>query len=215
MEKLSRREREKRTREESMVTAAETLFARHGFENVSMDAIAKEAEFTKRTLYQYFSSKEDLYFAVILKGFKQLETYCDTAVEQGQTGFEKLRLVSRAYYQFYQDFPETFRLMNAIGRVKTTTENTPKREEFMQFDNRLFEGFARLIAAGQDDGSIRADIDAMQGAYMLAFTLTGFFAMLSEAGKTFTEHFALDQEEFSLFVLNFLSDALRTPVTES
>ncbi len=215
MEKLSRQEREKRVREESMVTAAETLFSQYGFENVSMDAIAKEAEFTKRTLYQYFRSKEDLYFAVILKGFKQLASYCNTAAEQGQTGFEKLRLVSLAYYQFYQDFPETFRLMNAIGRVKNATTNTPKREEFMQFDNRLFEGFARLIEAGQADGSIRADIDAMKSACTVAFMLTGFFAMLSETGKTFTEHFTLDQNKFSLFALDLLSDALRTTVSRT
>lgn len=209
MKKLSRREKEKLAREAAMVAAAEKLFAQHGFEHVSMDAIAKEAEFTKRTLYQYFSSKEDLYFAVILKGFKQLAVYCQTEVEKGQNGFEKLRLVSQAYYQFYKDFPETFRLMNYIGRVKTQAENVPKRQEFMQFDNQLFEGFARLIEEGKADGSIRADLDAMKGACTVAFVLTGFFYMLSETGKTFTKHFALDQEEFSLFALDLLSDALR------
>lgn len=210
MEKIGRRERERRVREESMVEAAEALFAQHGFENVSMDAIAKEAEFTKRTLYQYFSSKEDLYFAVILKGFKQLALYCETAAEQGKTGFEKLRAICLAYYRFYQDFPETFRLMNAIGRVKTATPSTPKREEFMQFDNALFEGFARIIESGQADGSIRPDIEPMQGACAMAFMLTGFFAMLSETGQTFIEHFALDQQAFSRFALDLLSDALRT-----
>ena len=106
MAKLSRRERERLVREESMVEAAERLFSEHGFENVSMDAIAKEAEFTKRS----------------------------------------------------------------------------------------------------------ADIDAKKGACTVAFALTGFFSMLSETGKTFTEHFALDQEEFSLFALDLFSDALRVKI---
>ena len=53
-----------------MIDAAEQLFFHHDFDSVSMDQVASEAQFTKRTLYQYFTSKEDLYCAVALKGFR-------------------------------------------------------------------------------------------------------------------------------------------------
>ena len=72
MENISRRDREKLTRENEIIQAAENIFRLEGYENASMDDIAREAQFTKRTLYQYFPSKDDLFFAVLLKG---LENY--------------------------------------------------------------------------------------------------------------------------------------------
>ena len=45
--------------------SAYTLFFREGFSRVSMDAIAKEAGLTKRSLYYHFESKDDLAAAVL------------------------------------------------------------------------------------------------------------------------------------------------------
>ncbi len=164
MEKLPRRAREKLAHEADILAAAEKLFTQHGFEQVTMDVVAKEAEFTKRTLYQYFPSKEDLFFAVVLRGFQQMAAYMGGASEQGTNGFEKLRLAARAYYQFYKDHPGTFRLMAYVGYVKSKGGRSPRREEWLQFDDKIFQAFAKLIEAGQADGSIRADLDAAQSA---------------------------------------------------
>ena len=209
MEKLPRREREKLAREAEILAAAEKLFTQHGFEQVTMDTVAKEAEFTKRTLYQYFPSKEDLFFAVVLRGFQQMFAYMGGASEQGANGFEKLKLAARGYYQFYTDHPGTFRLMAYVGYVKSKGTRSARREEWLKFDDTIFQSFATLIEAGKTDGSIRADLDATQTAYALAFLLTGFLNMLSVSGATFTTHFALDQETFSMSTLDLLLDSVR------
>ena len=47
---LSRRERERLVRESEIIAAAEKLFIVKGFDNTTMDEIAKAAEFTKRTV---------------------------------------------------------------------------------------------------------------------------------------------------------------------
>jgi len=207
MDTLSRREKEKKARETEIISAAEKLFYKNGFDNVSMDQIAGQAEFTKRTLYQYFAHKEDLYFAVALKGFKQLFAYCREAIEKGKSGFDKIRLSFMAYYRFYKDFPETFRLMNRIGYVKK--KESPKQQEWLWFDDYMFQALADVFEQGKADGSIRNDVDAVKGAYAVAFITTGFFHQLSETGQTFTRHFNLDQEEFSRFALDLLAYALR------
>ena len=53
-------------KEEQIIETARKLFRKFGFKKVSMDEIAREAGVTKRTIYSYFSSKEDLlkYFVV-------------------------------------------------------------------------------------------------------------------------------------------------------
>src|SRR5271154_2735736 len=50
---------------ESILAAAQRTFLAGGFGAVSMDAIAREAGASKATLYAYFSSKEELFGAVV------------------------------------------------------------------------------------------------------------------------------------------------------
>ena len=47
-------------KEEQIIEAARKLFYQFGFKKVSMDEIAKEANVTKKTIYMYFGSKEEL-----------------------------------------------------------------------------------------------------------------------------------------------------------
>ncbi len=47
-------------KEKQIINAARELFNQYGFKKVSMDEIAKKAGVTKRTIYKYFSSKQEL-----------------------------------------------------------------------------------------------------------------------------------------------------------
>jgi TetR/AcrR family transcriptional regulator, mexJK operon transcriptional repressor len=52
---------------ESILAAAQRAFLAYGFGAVSMDAIAREAGASKATVYAYFSSKEELFGAVVTR----------------------------------------------------------------------------------------------------------------------------------------------------
>ena len=51
-----RKEREKEQRRNEIVDAAEKLFFEKGYEGVSMDDVARDAELAKGTLYLYFKN---------------------------------------------------------------------------------------------------------------------------------------------------------------
>ena len=72
---IERKEKERLIRKNDMINAAERVFFKKGFENSTMDDIAKEAEFTKKTIYSYFKSKEELYYEIMLLGFKALNAF--------------------------------------------------------------------------------------------------------------------------------------------
>lgn len=212
MDQLSRREKEKRTREAEIIAAAEKVFYVKGFDGASMDEVAKAAQFTKRTVYQYFTNKEELYFAIAIKGFKQLLSYFEAAIAKGETGFEKIRLSGLAYYQFYKDCPDAFRLLNHCRFTKIKAEESPIHQEMMVLEKMMFEMFTKAMESGKADGSIRSDLDARKGAYFVVSVSIGFLNMFSEAGMGFGQHYALDQEEFILFGLDLLCDAIRGKV---
>jgi AcrR family transcriptional regulator len=209
MERISRREKERLSHEGEIVSAAEKLFIQNGFDKTSIDEIAREVQFTRRTIYQYFSNKEDLYYAVVLKGFRKLFEYFSTAISNGKDGFDKLYRAGLSYYQFYKDFPGTFQLMNGIGFVKADEALQPKRQEFLDFDDKMFQKFAQIIEEGKKDGSIRSDLDPLKGSYALAFVTTGFIHEISMTGHTFTSHMKIDMDEFIEYTYGLLSDSFR------
>jgi len=65
-ENLSRRERLNLQQRDEILQTALKLFSEKTYSNVSMQDIAKEAEFGMGTLYKFFNSKEDLYKALIV-----------------------------------------------------------------------------------------------------------------------------------------------------
>lgn len=210
MDIISRREKEKKTREEDIINAAEKIFTIMGFNGASMEEIAREAEFTRKTVYQYFADKEDLYFAVVVRGFNRLICYFHEEINDGcSTGFEKLESLASAYYRFYKDYPGTLQLMNYVGYIKSKNQNVTQYLEFNKFTDLLAQEVLNVIDEGKADGSIRTDLDTMSVTYSAEFLITAFFNMLSVSGKTFTNHFSLNQEDFIYLNMSLLCDIFR------
>jgi AcrR family transcriptional regulator len=60
-----------------ILVAARRVFTREGYLGASMDAVAAEAAVSKRTVYQYFADKEELFAATVLdtvdRGYEYFE----------------------------------------------------------------------------------------------------------------------------------------------
>ena len=52
---------------DAIVVAAIAEFREHGFAGTSMDRIAAAAEVSKRTVYNHFPSKDDLFAEILLQ----------------------------------------------------------------------------------------------------------------------------------------------------
>lgn len=192
---LSRKERERLTRESEILLAAEKLFINKGFESTTMDEIAKASEFTKRTLYQYFSSKENLFFAVILSGVKQMFSYISEEVKTGQNGFQKLKGIRQALYRYVKESPDIYRLMNYTQYIKSDPAVIPNYQELAQYNSQLFTLFCQLVEEGMKDGSIRTDLNMPLGIFAMYFLTTGFMNRVSEAGETYARMHHIKPEE--------------------
>lgn len=211
MENENRRDREKKIHENEIILAAEELFRRNGYENTSMDDIAREAQFTRRTIYQYFASKESLFFAVIQKGMLKFQSYLASGDFTGLNGYEKIEQTVRSCYRFFQDYPEFFRLLNHVGKTGQTAAATGEnRQTYFTSNDTLFRNSAALISAGQADGSIAADLDARMTSMSFIFLMTAFFNQLAITGGSFSSHFNLDVQDFSNFTLDLILRTLQT-----
>lgn len=211
MSELSKRDKEKIQRENEIIDKAEKLFCLNGFDNTVMNELAKEVEYTKRTIYKYFSCKEDLFFAVILRGYKKLWYSVKIESAKGKTGFEKIKFSYFAFHKFYCVEPSLLSLMGMIGVVKSKNSYTeiPFKEKFFSFNKFMFDEIQEMFEIGKNDKSIRNDIDIPTLMYSSIFTLTGFFNLLSVTGKSYLNNFNIDEEKFIETTLALFIDSLR------
>lgn len=128
-----RKEREKEQRRNDILEAAEKLFFSRGYDNVSMDDIAKEVELNKATLYLYFKNKEALFFTIVLRGVQILNAMVNENVNKAATGSEKLWEIGHAYFSFVKRYPDYNRVYNYFysGRFNLTDLMNPDQYAFL------------------------------------------------------------------------------------
>jgi len=86
----------------AIVAAAERLFLERGFGAVSMDALAEAAGVARRTLYNQFSSKEEIFREMLRRVSGQLEDAFPPGVETQGNVEEVLRLVARMILELHK-----------------------------------------------------------------------------------------------------------------
>jgi AcrR family transcriptional regulator len=67
---------------ERILTKAADLFSRYGIRSITMDEIASQLGISKKTIYQFFTDKDDMVSAVIEQEIQRNEIECATYREQ-------------------------------------------------------------------------------------------------------------------------------------
>jgi AcrR family transcriptional regulator len=88
---------------EAIVEAAERLFLERGFGAVSMDELAEAAGLARRTLYNQFASKEEIFREMLLKVSGQLENAFPPGMETQGDVENVLRLVARVILDLHEN----------------------------------------------------------------------------------------------------------------
>jgi TetR/AcrR family transcriptional regulator len=201
-----RKEREKEKRRNQIVDSAEKIFLEKGLEGTTMEEIAESAELSKGTLYLYFKSKEELYFAVNMRGLRLLTGILESVLDKGLTGAENILELGRAYIRFSKNYPEYFRtIMTCQSAGIEQTDYFHKTLLFEPGSPLLV--FLDVIEKGNIDGTIRSDIPTLELAVTLWSQLTGVLQFVHYRPKIF-EVFSLDENKIIQNLFYVLQDGI-------
>lgn len=110
MGSVARREREKLATRELILDAARELFARDGYEAVTMRRIAERIEYSPTAIYLHFAHKDALFHELCVADFQALaEAFQPIALKPDPV--ERIKRVGRAYIEFALAHPDHYRLM--------------------------------------------------------------------------------------------------------
>ena len=112
-----------------ILDAALRVFGAHGFDEPSMDDIAAEADYTRRSLYRFFPSKEELGVALALRSCRLLSK------SVGPLESASLFDVAWAYWQFSRNHPEEFRVVVETRQLMMSERAVPLRGEWLATDD--------------------------------------------------------------------------------
>jgi TetR/AcrR family transcriptional regulator len=204
-----RRLREKEQRKTGITDAAERLFFSRGYEDVSMDDIAREVELNKATLYLYFENKETLFATIVLRGVRILEEKYREYRKKQAPGMVKVALMGQAYYQFATEYPDYLRVIHFFGSERFSKEN-PYTAEIGKGYGTCRKILQDAIQEGIDDKTIRADLDPFLTSMYLMISFMGILSMenkwklVIEAEGFSYRHFT---SEFFRFITPAISSA--------
>ena len=138
---------------QKLVDVARQLFAKNGLENTTMNDIAMQSGKGRRTLYTYFKSKEEIYYAVIEGELERLSDKLD------EVAMRKIRPQDKIIELIYTH----------LSMIReTVVRNGNLRAEFFRniwmvekvrkhFDDAEIELFRKVYTEGKEDGEF--DID--------------------------------------------------------
>lgn len=101
---------------ERLVEAATRLFARRGYEGVTLRGLASELSCSPMTPYRYFSDKAEIFAAVRTAAYQRFAAAQEASTVDGLDALEGLDALGRAYVAFALAHPDAYRLMFELGQ---------------------------------------------------------------------------------------------------
>lgn len=167
----ARRPKKNLTTQESILEAAEVVFAKSGYAGATVQQIAKQAKCYESLIYYYFGSKDGLFTLVLENAYRKLidaELSLDLDFEDPEQALEKIILFQ---WEYYQDNPELIILVNTENLLKG--QHLAKLTTIKEFLPPAISNIEKAIASGIRKKLFKEDIDTVD--LYLAMMSLGYF----------------------------------------
>ena len=96
---------------QQILSAAESLFARQGYDSTSIDQIARTAGLTKGAVYYFFKNKAELFCMIVDAGVEYIDAKCRQILEEPRSIQESAQDVISFFTNFAYDNASLFLIL--------------------------------------------------------------------------------------------------------
>ena len=197
--------REKVARMDLILDSAERLFVEKGFTNTSINDIAEAADFSRTSIYQYFSGKEEIYLRILERYTGLLTRSVIKATANVSTAPEKIRVFLGAMRRMIRERPSFFTLY-FIERHQVEPRLSAELRTRLNAERRVLENvFRDFYRRGIEKGEVR-NIDVKDASNLFFAQITGMMLLHEYYGNEFDvtldEHLEKSLQLYLEFVEN-------------
>lgn len=187
---------------QNIYVSAMRLFSAHGYDNVSVDDIVRDAQSSKGSFYNYFHSKDELFVYYNQALERRLEDLYHKLITHkhhtGKNGLEKLYIMVMYTLHVLTESDRQFIVVSDMRQLRDENGLLHNEDVLCNSARRLYQP---LIDMGRRDGSIRADLDLSSLRQLLYYYLKGLvytWESSEEAGQAAQDY----ARRFDHFFLN-------------
>jgi AcrR family transcriptional regulator len=161
-----RRQRDpEQTRAEILQVAADE-FAEHGFAGARVDRIAAQIRTTKRMIYYYFGSKDDLYLAVLERAYAAIRRAEQEIDVEHLDPIAAIRRLAVLTFDHHEANPSFLRLVS-IENIHRA-EHLRRSSQIANLNVPVIDLIARILKRGYASGTFVRRVDAIDLHMMIS-----------------------------------------------
>jgi AcrR family transcriptional regulator len=160
-----RRRDAEQTRAEILQIAADE-FAEHGFAGARVDRIAAQMRTTKRMIYYYFGSKEDLYLAVLERAYAAIRRAEQEIDVDHLDPISAIRRLAELTFDHHEANPSFLRLVS-IENIHRA-EHLRRSSQIANLNVPAIDLIARILDRGYASGAFLRKVDAIDLHMMIS-----------------------------------------------
>lgn len=167
----------------AVIVAAAQAFHVHGYVEASLDEVARRLSVTKKTLYYYVKSKNEILVELFHMWLDTQEASVAHAEQVDGNAIDKLSAYARHYVRSVLDLAAPIdRVASEISALSDDDRETIERRRNSN-DNRL----RKIMEGGINDGSLRPDMNIKVAHYTLHGAIDWFFKYYRPNGELTAE----------------------------
>ncbi len=172
-----------------ILNAARELFDVRGIDRVTVAEIVAGAGLRASTLYEYFSNKDEIVWALVEETISLGYGVVPTALVTG-SGLARITALLQAFEDELIRYPERVRFMAQFDAMYARDWSV---ERLLELEDRIAPdrsaALAALIREGIQDGSLRSDLDPELTLHAVLNTAIGAQRRLASLGHRVEEEF--------------------------
>jgi AcrR family transcriptional regulator len=160
------------SKRQAILDRAIEAFAESGYRGADVQVIADGAGVGKGTVYRYFQSKEELFWAATFEVMLRLEKTLFTSMDRVEGTCAKIRASAIAYAKFFQSNPQ---FLEVFIQERAEFRGTGP-ESHREYHQKLIHRFEEILQKGIDAGELRP-IDTYRTTHTLGSLLYGIVVL--------------------------------------
>ncbi|USB33958.1 TetR/AcrR family transcriptional regulator [Paenibacillus sp. YPG26] len=161
----------KMQKKQDILSSALICFARKGYQQATMDDIVEQSGLSKGAIYNYFKSKDEIYFEAVNENTSSLQHAVQEQLQQLPASIDKVSFLFDTYLSNTHQDQAEMALFQVYYEFRLQSCRDEKIASFLKKRRQdLFINLIRdIITDGQGRGEIRTELDAT----VLAHTFWG------------------------------------------
>lgn len=193
-----------------ILATAKELFAEKGPDATSMDEIAAKADYSKSTIYVYFSGKDDIFYNIILEDMKQLYQGIKDCLERHESMQERYFAICSLLSDFAKKDPTFFAYV--FGKISVDEAEfirLPVLREIYEVGEQINTLSVRLFSEAVANGEARPNVRPVEAGLVYWSSIGSLLAFSANKESYFQDKLGFSRDVFLQYGFELLLGAVR------